>query len=1793
MKPWLSRALGASVLLSCLVWSPLASAATLLWDATTGSADAQDGSGTWSVGPNWRNTVTSVDNVSFANGDSVTFGAGSGAASTVTVNQTGGVSTNSITFNAPGSSTYTIAGSGATGTITMTTGTIAANVDAVISAIIAGTGTLTKSGTGRLTLSGANTFTGALAITAGTVNLQNAAGAGTTAGGVTVSSGAALELQGGLSYGSETLTINGTGISSAGALRNVSGSNTWAGGLTLASASQITAAAGSLAISGTVSGAFGLTVTTGASATVALNGAVNNLTSLNVNIDATSALTLGGNSTNGFTGAVNLNTGTLVLSKSPNSDSQLPQAIANTTTVNIGNGSAAVILRLDRSQQIGDTGTVLNFSGSGSTAGTLRLNGQSDVVGTIKSATAGAGIIENNASAASTLTVNNSTSDTFSGVIRNGSTGALNFAKTNTGTLTLASTNSYTGSTSVRNGTLEITGASTLTTSTSYVLNTGGTLKLTNTATSNVTDRLGNSTALTSYGGTLWLADDTTTATYAETIGSTQFLAGSSALSTASTAAGTTTLTVTSIARSRGATVTFTGTALGTNASNRILLTTVPSLDHALLGGWAVTGNEFAKYDATNGVTALTAGDYLLTGESTWTWDANAKLTASTTLTADRRLNTLNLQQASATTFNLGGNALRVEAGGILVSGSFSSTISNGTLTGGTSSNSLGELIIHQQSANPLTISATIADNGTRATALVKSGTGSLVLSGSNTFTGGIYLNAGTLQLAGANALGTGNVSTNALALEGGTLDLNGYDLTIGALSSQANNTAGIITNTGAGPKTLTVGSGGASSAFNGQLASSGVNFTKTGNGILDFNQQNASYGGITTVAAGTLRTGGSNSLGVSGSDASRTIILAGATLDIANGINRNERLEIAGHGVNGLGAIIANSGDSQNIQYATLTGDTTLSVNIRYDFDFTLAGGGFSLTKVGSAELALEGASVQNLGNIHIKQGTITWSGSADLGDAAKTLYVDSGATAQYYNHVDDSKIIVLNGGTLRRAGNDNTTGREIDAAGGVYLNAGASSISHSGSALVFQLNTINRQVGATVNVDTSASLATTDTTLTAGILGGYMTIGNADWATKTSDVADGTISAYTAYAANDFATSTNNVTVSGSAAASSATVNSLRFNSASTTLTLTGENTVSTGGVLITSSASSSSITGGTLKGSASGDLIVINFANFSIASVIANNGGDTALTKSGSSTLTLTGANSYTGGTFINLGTLSVALLADTGNSNLGNSTGGSNNSLTFNGAATLAYTGSVDTTTARDVKILSGGGAIDVTASRTLTLTGILSGEALVAGEGIYVNEAKFTKAGTGTLTLAGSSANTLTGITEITAGILRLNKSTGVTAIAGNINLGNNAGGLDILQLDASEQIADTSILTLNGSGATAGIFRLAGQSETIGGLSSASSGMGIVENESGAANTATVAVNVATGATLTFTGVLRNGDGTGTDGTLAFTKSGSGTQILGGTNTYTGATTISGGSLQLGSGGTAGSISSTSGIALSNGANLTVNRSDALTLSQAVTGSGSFTQAGTGTTTLSSNASTYSGTTEVNAGTLVVTNTTGSSTGASTVWVNGATLAGTGIISGATTVREGGLLTPGTPGVANGIGKLTFGDDLTLKRSTLSSAPVLTMQLGTASDTVFNDASGISANLSNLATYFNSQLTTYESESGIHDRLTIGGTLHLEAGAVINVDNSLGYIPKFGDVFDLFDWSTLDVNASTSDRAWSANLDLLLPTLNAGLVYDLSLFSTNGLVVVVPEPGRASLLLLAAGGFMLRRRRRY
>jgi filamentous hemagglutinin family protein len=167
-----------------------------------------------------------------------------------------------------------------------------------IAGILAGNGTLTKNGSGTTILSGTNTYAGATTIAVGTLEIANAAALGATSAGTTVESGAQLSLNGGVSgiiFNAEPLVISGVGVSSAGALLNSAGDNTFAGNITLAAASTIANANSSaLKLSGTINGAFDLTINSNND--VELTGVVGGTTALaSLTTNATGRTLVGAN----------------------------------------------------------------------------------------------------------------------------------------------------------------------------------------------------------------------------------------------------------------------------------------------------------------------------------------------------------------------------------------------------------------------------------------------------------------------------------------------------------------------------------------------------------------------------------------------------------------------------------------------------------------------------------------------------------------------------------------------------------------------------------------------------------------------------------------------------------------------------------------------------------------------------------------------------------------------------------------------------------------------------------------------------------------------------------------------------------------------------------------------------------------------------------------------------------------------------------------------------------------------------------------------------------------------------------------------------------------------------------------------------------------------------------------------------------------------------------------------------------------------------------------------------------
>jgi fibronectin-binding autotransporter adhesin len=342
------------------------------------------------------------------------------------------------------------AGSVTLGASTLTVGSTN-DLNSSFGGVISGTGALTKAGTGTLTLSGANTYAGLTTVSAGILNIQNGSALGATTTGTTVSSGATLQLQGGISVSAEALTISGAGAAGQnGALVNVSGINNYGGLLSLGAASTISSNSGTLNLtnSGTITGA-GLNLTLAASGIGSIASVIGTGTGT-VTKNGSGQWILTGNNT--YTGGTIISAGTLQLGNGGTSGSIVGDVVnKGTFAVNRSDTFTfgGVISGAGTLQQIGAgttvlTGTNTYTGGTTISAGALQL-GNGGTSGSI------VGDVVNNG----IFAVNRSDTFTFGGVI----SGAGAFQQLGTGTTVLTGTNTYTGTTTVNGGSLLVDGS--------------------------------------------------------------------------------------------------------------------------------------------------------------------------------------------------------------------------------------------------------------------------------------------------------------------------------------------------------------------------------------------------------------------------------------------------------------------------------------------------------------------------------------------------------------------------------------------------------------------------------------------------------------------------------------------------------------------------------------------------------------------------------------------------------------------------------------------------------------------------------------------------------------------------------------------------------------------------------------------------------------------------------------------------------------------------------------------------------------------------------------------------------------------------------------------------------------------------------------------------------------------------------------------------------------------------------------------------------------------------------------
>jgi autotransporter-associated beta strand protein len=474
-------------------------------------------------------------------------------------------------------------------------------------------------------------------------------------------------------------------------------------------------------------------------------------------------------------------------------------------------------------------------------------------------------------------------------------------------------------------------------------------------------------------------------------------------------------------------------------------------------------------------------------------------------------------------------------------------------------------------------------------------------------------------------------------------------------------------------------------------------------------------------------------------------------------------------------------------------------------------------------------------------------------------------------------------------------------------------------------------------------------------------------------------------------------------------------------------------------TATAANASITnnGGTVSGANGGSTLFTSTSTAGNAT-ITNNGGSTAGANGGSTE-------------FGNTSTAGSATI--TANGGTGGGTGGS-----------ILFLNSSDGGTAR--AITNGNGSLDISGltsagmgigsiegsgnyflgSKSLTVggnnlsttvSGVIQDGGFSGGTG-----GSITKIGTGTLTLTGD--NTYSGGTTISAGTLQIGNGGTTGSITGNV-LDNG-----VLAFNRSDSVTFGAVISGTGSltQAGAGVTILTGNNSYSGGTTI---NAGTLQLGNGG-TTGSITGNVVDNGTLTFdrsdsvtfAGVV--------SGTGSLTQAGSGVTILTGKNSYTGGTTISAGTLQIGNGGTTGSIT---GNVLDNGV-LAFNRSDSVTFGGVISGTGSLVKQGTGTLTLPG-ANPYTGTTTINAGSLIVD---GSIASQQTFVNGGAFLGGRGTIGG--NLSNSGMVGPG-----DSPGTLTVSNNYVQ-----TSAGTLRIQIG-----------GLAANQHDLL--------------AVNGHVTLGGTLHI------------------------------------------------------------------------------------------------
>lgn len=625
--------------------------------------------------------------------------------------------------------------------------------------------------------------------------------------------------------------------------------------------------------------------------------------------------------------------------------------------------------------------------------------------------------------------------------------------------------------------------------------------------------------------------------------------------------------------------------------------------------------------------------------------------------------------------------------------------------------------------------SSTLTGEITGTGTLTKSGGGTLTLNHDNSaFSGNIIFDEGTLSVNANNRLGAG---TNTLVFDGGTLQQ----------TTAFDNTRNVTLNAGGG----TINSD-ADTEFSGDFAGAGA-LTKTGTGRLTLSGTN-NYSGGTTVSAGALE-GTTTSL--------QGDILNNATLTFNQNTDGTYAGDLTGNGVvekldTGILTLTGNNsafGGDYQIEDGTIsiaassnlsdgngsitmedagldfTGSTTLANDIIFTgaaatFDsnantVTLSGdisGTSDFVKSGTGTLALTGANTY-IGTLLVNEGAVRISADTGFGNAANTVDIGD-AALQYgasFDHARDIALSDANSAIDTNGFNSTLTGT-ISGAGG----------------------------------------------LTKTGLGTLTLNGTSSWSGGTT-VSGGTLAGNTDTLLGDI---TNNATVlfdqagPGTYAGDMSGTGVASFDGGGI-YTLTGANTY-TGG---TNVAALTTIRGaiGAIQGDIvnDGDVVIVQGVGGAFTDDISGTGALTV--DAGGQTITLSGTNTYTGGTTVTATTTvegdTDSITGDYANAGtvifdqaLGGTYSGDMSgagALVKNGAATLTIDGTHTYT--GDTQINAGSLALDTGASLAAASDIFIDDDAALAFLDAFTLGNDITLTGTGGIVDTGAFNVTLSGVVD--------------------------------------------------------------------------------------------------------------------------------------------------------------------------------------------------------------------------------------------------------------------------------------------------------------------------------------------------------------------------------------------------------------------------------------------------------------